>query len=208
MKKAIKSIRQDSELQRVQDQLQSQISALSYGALVRIAAHRCISKPTDPLDAIHQTPLKSSCGIPTSKVSKFIGREDIIKSLEKKPMDSSNGQNVVVLQSMGGQAKTQTALQVNASTEDTAAEAFEHFAQAICHNGSSFPDFQSRIDFVKERIEDLVKPHLLVLDNYDDLKSFPNIRQFFPGDHRHSILLTNRRLESWPLQNIDTSDGF
>ncbi len=166
MKKAIKCIPQDSELKRVQDQLQSQISALSYGALVRIAAHRCIGKPTDSLDAIHQAPLKSSYGIPTSKVSKFIGRENIFKSLEKKPMDSSNGQNVVVLQSMGGQAKTQTALQVcgtpeirqyfkvilwiNASTHDTTAEAFENFAQAMWHKRSSFPGSQSRIDLVKK----------------------------------------------------------
>lgn len=164
MKKAIKSIRQDSELKRVQDQLQSQISALSYGALVRIAAHRCIGKPTDSLDAIHKAPLKSSYGIPTSKVSKFIGREDIIKSVEQKLMDSSNGQNVVVLQSIGGQRKTQTTLQVcgtpeirqyfkvilwiNASTQDTTAEAFENFAQAMCYKGSSIPDSQSRIDFV------------------------------------------------------------
>lgn len=215
MKKAIKSIRQDSELKRVQDQLQSQISALSYGALVRIAAHRCIGKPTDSLDAIHKAPLKSSYGIPTSKVSKFIGREDIIKSVEQKLMDSSNGQNVVVLQSIGGQRKTQTTLQVcgtpeirqyfkvilwiNASTQDTTAEAFENFAQAMCYKGSSFPGSQSRIDFVKKRIEDLVKPSLLVFDNYDDLKSFQNIRQFFPGENRHAILLTSRNEDSTHL---------
>lgn len=206
--KAVKSIRQNSELKRVQDQLQSQISALSYGALVRITAHRCIGKPTDLLDVIHKAPLKPSYGIPTSKVSKFIGREDVIKSLEQKLTDSSKGQNVVVLQSMGGQGKTQTALQVcgtpmipqylkvilwiNASTQDTTAEAFEYFAQTMCYKGSSFPDPHCRIDFVKERIEDLDKPGLLVFDNYDDLKNFQNIRQFFPGDNRHSILLTTR----------------
>lgn len=123
-------------------------------------------------------------------------------------MDSSNGLNVVVLQSMDGQGKTQTALQVcvtpkirqyfevilwiNASTQDTTAEAFEHFAQAMCHKGSSFPDSQSRI-------EDPDKPSLLVFDNYDDIKSFQDIRRFFPGDNRHSILLTSRNEDSTHL---------
>ena len=215
VKKAIKSIRQESELKRVQDELQAQISALSYGALVKIAAHRCIGKPTDPAQEIHRAPLKPTYGIPSSKVSKFIGRGSIVKHVEEKLMVTSTGRNVVVLQGMGGQGKTQIALEIcerqdvrqhfkailwiNASTEDTTAQAFEHFARSMCLKGSSFPDSQSQIDCVKERLEDCDRPCLLVFDNYDDLATFKGIRNFFPRDNRHSILITSRHEDSTHL---------
>ena len=215
VKKAIKSIRQESELKRVQDELQAQISALSYGALVKITAHRCIGKPTDPAQEIHRAPLKPTYGIPTSKVSKFIGRSSIIKQVEEKLMVTSTSRNVVVLQGMGGQGKTQIALEIcerqgvrqyfkailwiNASTEDTTAQAFEHFARSMCLKGSSFPDSQSQIDCVKERLEDCDRPCLLIFDNYDDLETFKGIRNFFPRDNRHSILITSRHEDSTHL---------
>ena len=215
VKKAIKSIRQESELKRVQDELQAQISALSYGALVKITAHRCIGKPTDPAQEIHRAPLKPNYGIPTSKVSKFIGRRSIVKHVEERLVVTSNSKNVVVLQGMGGQGKTQIALEIcerqavrqhfkvilwiNASTEDTTAQAFEQFAKSMCLKGSSFPDSQSQIDCVKERLEDCDRPCLLVFDNYDDLERFKGIRNFFPRDNRHSILITSRHEDSTHL---------
>ena len=215
VKKAIKSIRQESELKRVQDELQAQISALSYGALVKITAHRCIGKPTDPAQEIHRAPLKPSYGIPTSKVSKFIGRGSIVKHVGEKLMTSSTSRNVVVLQGMGGQGKTQIALEIcerqdvrqhfkvilwiNASTEDTTAQAFEHIARSMCLKGSSFPDSQSQIDCVKERLEDCDRPCLLIFDNYDDLEAFKGIRNFFPRDNRHAILITSRHEDSTHL---------
>ena len=215
VKKAIKSIRQESELKRVQDELQAQISALSYGALVKITAHRCIGKPIDPTQEIHRAPLKSTYGIPTSKVSKFIGRGSVVKLVEEKLMVTSTSRNVVVLQGMGGQGKTQIALEIcerqdirqhfrvilwiNASTEDTTAQAFEHFARSMCLKGSSFPDSQSQIDWVKERLEDSDRPCLLIFDNYNDLEIFKGIRNFFPRDNRHSILITSRHEDSTHL---------
>ncbi|KAL8790171.1 MAG: hypothetical protein Q9195_006498 [Heterodermia aff. obscurata] len=215
VKKAIKSIRQESELKRVQDDLQAQISALSYGALVKITAHRCIGKPIAPAQEIHRAPLKPTYGVPTSKVSKFIGRRSIVKLVEEKLMVTSTSRNVVVLQGMGGQGKTQIALEicerqdirqhfkvvlwVNAGTEDTTAQAFEHFARSMCLQGSSFSDSQSQIDYVKERLEDSDRPCLLIFDNYDDLETFKGIRNFFPRDNRHSILITSRHEDSTHL---------
>lgn len=131
-------------------------------------------------------------------------------------MVESHQRVVVVLQCMGGQRKTQTALEVcdrheirqyfkpilwvNASSEDSTAQAFEHFAQQMAQKGSTFSDSQDKIDFVKGRLDDHKRPSLIVFDNYDDLTIRGlGIRDCYPSNTKHITLVTSRHedCQSW-----------
>ena len=156
VKKAIKSVRKDDELKQIQADLNHQIMRLSYGSSVvcmsRLAAHRCIEAvPASEVQPIQNAPLRPTYGFPTTKVPKFIGRHDLLDQVAKHLMDSTSERAVVILQGMGGQGKTQTALEVcsqddirnhfkpilwvNAGTEDSTAQALEHFAMQMAQKG-------------------------------------------------------------------------
>ena len=218
VKKAIKSVRKDDELKQIQADLNHQITTLSYGSSVtcmsRLAAHRCIGAvPAVEVQTIQNAPLRPTYGFPTTKVPKFIGRRDLVDQVARQLMTSSAERVVVVLQGMGGQGKTQTALEVcsrddirqyfkpilwvNASTEDSTAQALEHFAMQMAQKGSQFEGPQCKIDFVKERLEDHNRPSLMVFDNFDDLSlRRSDIRSYYPDDRRHAILVTSRHEDS------------
>ena len=218
VKKAIKSVRKDDELKQIQADLHHQITTLSYGSSVacmsRLAAHRCIGVvPASEVQPIQNSPLRSTYGFPTTKVPKFIGRHDLVDQVAQQLMASSAERAVVILQGMGGQGKTQTALEVcsrddiryhfkpilwvNASSEDSTAQALEHFATQMAQKGSVFEGPQCKIDFVKERLEDHNRPSLLVFDNYDNISLRRlDIRSYYPDEKRHAILVTSRHEDS------------
>ena len=218
VKKAIKSVRKDDELKQIQSDLNHQITNLSYGSSItcmsRLAAHRCIGAvPAAPIQAIQNAPLRSTYGFPTTKVPKFIGRDELLDQIAQQLTASSTERPVVVLQGMGGQGKTQTALEicnrddirlhfkpilwVNASTEDSTAQAIENFATQMAQKGSSFESPQCKIDFVKERLEDHNRPSLVVFDNYDDLSvRRGDIKSYYPDNKRNAILITSRHEDS------------
>lgn len=229
VKKAIKSVRKEDELKQMQADLSQQITTLSYGSSVsclsRLAADRCIGKaPDGHVHTIRKAPLKATYGFPTTKVSKFIGRESLVKQVMYQLMMESEQRVVAVLQGMGGQGKTQTALEVcdrpeirqyfkpilwvNATSEDSTAQAFEHFAQQMAQKGSTFVDSQDKIDFVKERLDDHNRPSLLVFDNYDDLAiRHLGIRNYYPSNTKHAVLVTSRHEDSVNLgEGIQVSE--
>lgn len=229
VKKAIRSVRKEDELKQMQADLSQQITTLSYGSSVsclsRLAADRCIGKaPDGRVHTIHKAPLKATYGFPTTKVSRFIGRESLVKQVMQQLMMESDQRNVVILQGMGGQGKTQTALEVcdrpeirqyfkpilwvNASSEDSTAQAFEHFAQQMAQKGSTFSDPQEKIDFVKERLDDHKRPSLIVFDNYDNLAiRLLSIRDYYPNNLKHAVLVTSRHEDSVNLgEGVQVSD--
>ena len=79
---------------------------------MKIKAHKCISKPTDPSDNIRKAPLRPTYGIPTSKVARFISREDIVKDIVQELLETSTCRMVLVLQGMGGSGKIEVALEI------------------------------------------------------------------------------------------------
>ncbi|KAI4160679.1 MAG: hypothetical protein LQ342_005518 [Letrouitia transgressa] len=237
IRKAIKSVRKEDELKQIQSELAQQISALTYGnsvsTLSKVSAHRCIGHAEEASGAIHNAPFKSTYGLPTTKVSKFIGRKDIVSNIINyliKPYnvldpsspcgDRENGlsknaaasRTIAVLQGMGGQGKTQIALEVceklqaqnrfksilwiNARSEDSVVHAFERFAQQMSQKGSHFSDTEAKIDYVLQRIEESRRSCLLIFDNYDDLENFKDIRRYFPTEKRHAVIVTSRNEDS------------
>ncbi|KAL9613030.1 MAG: hypothetical protein Q9167_002420 [Letrouitia subvulpina] len=254
IRKAIKSVRKEDELKQIQSELAQQISALTYGTSVstlnKVSAHRCIGHAEEASGAIHNAPLKSTYGLPTTKVSKFIGRQDVLNDIINyfikpcRPLDSSsscghqkNGllknattnRTIAVLQGMGGQGKTQIALEmcenlqiqhqfkiilwINARSEDSVVHAFERFAQQMSQKGSHFSDTEAKIDYVLQRIGEIRRPCLLIFDNYDDLENFQDIRRYFPIEKRHAVFVTSRHEDSVflgdaiPVSAMSSSDA-
>ncbi|KAI4216046.1 MAG: hypothetical protein LQ351_001542 [Letrouitia transgressa] len=224
IRKAIKSVRKEDELKQIQSELAQQISALTYGnsvsTLSKLSAHRCIGHAEEASGAIHNAPFKPIYGLPTTKVSRFIGRQDVLNDIINYLIKRDNGlsknaaatRTVAVLQGMGGQGKTQIALEicenlqvqnqfksilwVNARSEDSVVHAFERFAQQMTQKGSHFSDTEAKIDYVLQRIEDTRRPCLLIFDNYDDLDNFKGIRRYFPMRKCHAVIVTSRHEDS------------
>jgi len=96
---------------------------------------------------------------------------------------------------MGGQGKSQVALEycrrskpncrgifwINATSETTAGRDIERIASELNTQLKKVLDnVPSRIDFVKEILENWNEPWMLIFDNYDWPPSFRNIKDFMP----------------------------
>ncbi len=65
----------------------------------------CLSNPK-----VAEEPITSYYEIPNRRVDGFVGREDILRKIDEALSDGS-GPHYAVLQGMGGQGKTQVALE-------------------------------------------------------------------------------------------------
>lgn len=97
---------------------------------------------------------------------------------------------------MGGQGKSQVALEycrrsksncrgifwINATSEATAGRDIERIASKLnTPLQKVLDDVPSRIDFVKETLENWNEPWILIFDNYDWPPGFQNIKDFMPS---------------------------
>lgn len=150
--------------------------------------------------------------IPSQKVPNFIGRESTLKEISQifTSRSQSFGHNIVVLLGMGGQGKTQIALEycqrmrqkyeyilwADADDSNTMSQSFKQFARRLARHrrhtkgaetGTDVLDDQSSLEFVKEALED--SHFLLVLDNLDNPGALQNVKTFFPiSDYGHIII--------------------
>jgi hypothetical protein len=96
---------------------------------------------------------------------------------------------------MGGQGKSQLALEhcrrsksncrgifwINATSETTAERDIEIIASKLnTPLRKALDDVSSKIEFVKETLENWNEPWMLVFDNYDWPTGFQNIKDFMP----------------------------
>jgi tetratricopeptide (TPR) repeat protein len=151
--------------------------------------------------------------VPPRHVAKFIGRDAIMATLEaalSKP--SSEAPKVVVLHGMGGQGKTQIALKycirartarkffgtfwVEASSEKALKKSFEAIAEEIKPLGRQFQDEASILAFLDVTFQSWSRPWLMVLDNWDDVSAFSNLRDYIPKNKSCSIIITSRHVDS------------
>ncbi|KAF4630008.1 hypothetical protein G7Y89_g8133 [Cudoniella acicularis] len=144
-------------------------------------------------------------------VREFIGRNAILEKIKVAfSSERRYGPHVVVLRGIGGQGKTQIALEycrrakeegvdaifwVDATSEDTVKKSF----QTITENIKSPKDFVTEnevIEYILDRFRDWQGSWLMVFDNYDDAKTFDTIREFIPEGNTGCILLTSRHTTS------------
>ncbi|RDW83469.1 hypothetical protein BP5796_04960 [Coleophoma crateriformis] len=144
--------------------------------------------------------------VPKRLVERFVGRQSLLSQIEKHfSVSSEPAPNVLILQALGGQGKSQLALKycqtmrktyrgifwIYAGSEATVSQAFEIIADTLNHDKSVLKDPQQKVQFVKDTLHKWDERWLLVFDNYDHPKDFPNVKEFFP-EGRGDILFTSR----------------
>jgi tetratricopeptide (TPR) repeat protein len=164
-------------------------------------------------DQINET--KTYYEVPSLRVSRFVERPELLKEIENSfvnTTESAPRPRRTVLLGMGGQGKTQLALEycrlsrisetyqaifwVDASSSNTVSRAFEAIAAKISYPGRVFNDIESKVAFVKGTLEGWQMPWLMVFDNYDNVDEFRNISDYLPEGRTGTILFTSRHASS------------
>jgi tetratricopeptide (TPR) repeat protein len=115
----------------------------------------------------------------------------------------------VVLRGLGGQGKTQISLEycrrakgqvraifwIDASSESTTKQSIESIAQHIQGPEDKLQDGMI-VSFVLNTLVAWTDAWLLVFDNYDDPKAFPNLQDFVPMGEHGCILITTRHTDT------------
>ncbi|KAI4121535.1 MAG: hypothetical protein LQ347_006820 [Umbilicaria vellea] len=203
-RKIYKSIRQEKNVATIQRTLESYKTTLTLYFSQR-------SKASITNAAIESAYFE----IPPIQVSRFVERVDLMGEIKTSFANTTGGAShpkTVVLLGMGGQGKTQLALEycrrartsgefqaifwVDASSQNTVARGFETIAKRISHPGLVFDDSESQIAFVKKTIGSWHIPWLVVFDNYDQPDQFDNITAYLPQGESGAFLFTSRHTDS------------
>ncbi len=151
--------------------------------------------------------------VPNRRIHSFVGREDIISRIDQA-FSAGQGPRIAVLQGMGGQGKSQVALEychrkknsaysaifwVDATDENTTIGSFQSISERLKSPTDYLPDSDARVAFVLRALKSRFTSWLLVFDNYDDPTAFPNIRDFFPENDLGAILVTGRHADAGAL---------
>lgn len=159
--------------------------------------------------AIPEADTKEFYRVPNRRVRGFIGREDILKKVDEG-LCSGSAPRVVVLRGMGGQGKTQVALEychraknkqfptifwVDASSESSLKKSFEVISEDIKPSTLALPDTDRRVAYVLTSFSTWPCPWLMVFDNYDNPNAFDSLQDFIPTGERGSILITTRHAD-------------
>ena len=139
-----------------------------------------------------------------------------------KALSTGPGPRIAVLQGMGGQGKSQIALEychrkrdilysaifwIDATTEDSVKGSFQAISEQIKKPTDVLPDIQAKVDFVLQIFNSWPAQWLWVLDNYDNPSDFPNVADFIPQSNLGAILVTSRHADSDTLV-LDQSNHF
>lgn len=148
--------------------------------------------------------------IPLRRVKKFYGRRDVLDRLQEgfSPTNlSEDAPLCIVLRGLGGQGKSQIALEycqqtkatryatifwVDATSEGTARRSFKAFYDRTKQTTDILDHPDDIASFVRGTLAEISEPWLLVLDNYDDPTAFANVQDFLALGLYGSILITSR----------------
>ncbi|OBT54529.1 hypothetical protein VE04_05535 [Pseudogymnoascus sp. 24MN13] len=153
---------------------------------------------------------------PSTQVSRFIAREKLLRSIEDgfSVETTDSRPNVVAVIGMGGQGKSQLALEfcrktstarrfevilwVDATNLTTLHRSFETITEQITAGKGRriFKNANSLSAFIDETLEEWKANWLLVFDNFDQPGEMKNISDFFPRSKNGAILLTSRHADS------------
>ena len=150
------------------------------------------------MTSVASSPPKTYFLVSRPRVRNFVGRLNELRQISS--FFSANVQKeqpqILILHALGGQGKSQLALEycqksrgsysgifwVNASAYSAAAHSYTDIAAALSECSSAkFENEERAIRTVKEHLERWDREWLLIFDNYDDPKPFPDIRHFFPS---------------------------
>jgi hypothetical protein len=134
--------------------------------------------------------------VPKKRVKHFIGREPLLLDmLTHFSVGGDTEPRVLILYGLGGQGKSQVALEycrkskktyrgifwINASSEASATRSFEGIASELAKvSPVVLEDTAAKIKFVKHSLENWDERWMLVFDNYNQPDGFPGVEQFMP----------------------------
>jgi hypothetical protein len=130
------------------------------------------------------------------RVKRFTGRQGHLQEMQKFFAGSiSHSPRVLILQAMGGQGKSQLALEycrlgeemyrdifwVNASSKAAAVQSLVQIAVEVQLSLAGVNDVDVQIRMVLRDLEQRKDRWLMVLDNYDDPQAFADLDRFLPS---------------------------
>ncbi|ORX95497.1 hypothetical protein BCR34DRAFT_579235 [Clohesyomyces aquaticus] len=207
MRRAISTVHNDTKTRQLIENLRSH------------AIHLC--SLVDRFDRNQEQPTEPRYfnigSVPTAIVN-FVGREDEIEKIQTHIKNSQNGQATVVLQGIGGQGKTQLALEVtrrlfdagdansvvwvDATSEAAVLLCFEKMYESIQGDGQSLVDPTRRVQASKRIMAAWTTPWIFVVDNYDNPKDFPEMMSHLPKRSNASVLFISRNTSVERLGNL------
>ena len=153
--------------------------------------------------------------LPSKQISHFVGRTGIFRELARLLEDTTvtiSDRRTVILIGMGGQGKTQIALEycrraqasrafisifwIDASSENALIRSYGNIAEIVTGSRVAFPDDKSRVSYVKEFFGRLHDSWIFILDNFDRPNLFPNVKDYFPSGNSGAFIFTSRHLET------------
>ena len=162
-------------------------------------------------------------------MSQFFGRQKLLTDLEKyllRPQQQHEKPTVVVLQALGGQGKSQIALELcrklrkdyrgifwlDATSKASVERSFEEIAEVLNKPAIRLlEDTEGKVTFVLDTIQDWNERWLVVYDNYDRPDIFHDIRKFIPQSESIYVItspITNRaRRIGWSYFYKPTRDN-
>jgi hypothetical protein len=146
--------------------------------------------------------------VPNIQVSKFVGRTATLAEIDRAFDHETTNPTVVVLTGIGGQGKTQIALEyckrsmskyraifwINTYTHDCAMRGFERVAAKLGMPNHSSATGQQKVDFVKQTLRDRPDSWLLVFDNYESATDIKTSFPFGSEKQKSAILVTSRQM--------------
>ncbi|KAH7363813.1 hypothetical protein BKA65DRAFT_122788 [Rhexocercosporidium sp. MPI-PUGE-AT-0058] len=151
--------------------------------------------------------------VPNRRVDCFVGRKDVLRRIEEGSI-SDVGPRIFVLRGLGGQGKTQIALEyclraknrdvqaifwVDSTSEESVKKSFQTIAAKL--KGTDSVSTGDETPFILETFREWPNPWVMVFDNYDDVRNFDSIRDYFPASRQGTIIVTSRNSASERLTN-------
>ena len=149
--------------------------------------------------------------VPNTLVDYFVGREDVLLEVENVlGADVPRGPRILVLHGLGGQGKTQIALQycerfrnmlrrptdvfwIDASSKTAIESSLESLYGILEGNNGAHQNTQPRIEYVIRHFREATTDWLFVYDNFDNPAEVPNFKKaYVPVSRRGSVLITTR----------------
>lgn len=133
--------------------------------------------------------------IPVQRVKDFIGRQEELRQIRTYFHEQIDRPRVLVLHAMGGQGKSQIALEycqqqrkqyrgifwINSSSKSTLTQGIISVGREINAAATeALSDYDANIALTLCTLEHWEERWLMVLDNCDDPATFPDIEQFIP----------------------------
>lgn len=195
LKKVMASMKYEEKLTRIERNLNTYISVL--------ILHHVVDSTDAPRELVEET----YYDVREKLTDKFVQRKNLIEQLDSHFYDASRSQvtspTVLLLSGKKGAGKTQLALGycraayelrqfrtvfwLDASTVENLSLGFERMYATVRQSTQG-----SRIDkiaFMRNFLEDLWHPWLLVLDNYESAHLYNNIMDFLPSRGYGAVLL-------------------